>query len=225
MKIRCVSSSRSVSVGPRTSSTSQRPEYFAFNFDGTPCGCVCTSTRTSTPGLYCFATTRSLYRVSARRCPRPMTSRATRYDHSRSSASSAANVRISRGGSGIGEPRSIGRRISRPNARRNGVKPVDSVIEERYACRTVGSSGSQSYGRLSTARRSIETRVRLNRSHFPFACGRYGVVRVLSTPKVSQSSAKTADSNWTPRSECSCSGTPYRAIHSAYTARATVTAV
>ena len=51
-----------MSVGPRTSITSQRPEYFAFNFDGTPCGCVCTSTRTSTPGLYCFATTRSLYR-------------------------------------------------------------------------------------------------------------------------------------------------------------------
>ena len=35
------------------------------------------------------------------------------------------NVRMSRGGSGSGVPMSIGRRISRPNTSRSGVKPVD----------------------------------------------------------------------------------------------------
>ena len=38
---RSVSSSRSVRTGPRTWTTSQRPEYRCASFDNTPPGCVC----------------------------------------------------------------------------------------------------------------------------------------------------------------------------------------
>ena len=46
--------------------------------------------------------------------------------------------------------------------------------------------------------------VRLNRSHFPLDCGRFGVVQVLSTPNDVHSSSNKADSNWAPRSVCIC---------------------
>ena len=71
-----VSSSLRVRVRPRTSRTLQSPENFEFSFDGTPYRCVCCTTRTRLPGLYCFSTILSLYRDSAQRCPKPIISRA-----------------------------------------------------------------------------------------------------------------------------------------------------
>ena len=91
------------------------------------------------------------------------------YDHSRFSSTSAAIVRMSRGGSGSGVSRLIGKRISRPKVNRYGVNPVASEIVDRYASNTADTSGSQSYGRFCTAGRSIKISVRLNLSHFPFA--------------------------------------------------------
>ena len=70
------------------------------------------------------------------------------------------------------------------------MKPVATDTVERYDWSTGARSGSQSYGLRRTARRSIATSVRLNPSHFPFACGRYAVVRVLLTPKDAHNSAK-----------------------------------
>ena len=71
-----VSYSLRVRVGPRTSKTLQSPENFGVSFDGTPYRCVCCTTRTRRYGMYCFLTIPSLYRDSARRCPKPITSRA-----------------------------------------------------------------------------------------------------------------------------------------------------
>ena len=144
--------------------------------------------------------------------------------YSRSSAISLASVRISRVGSDSGAPKSIGRRILRPNASLYGVNPVDYEIVDRYVCSTGASRSFQSYGRFWTAWRSIATKVRLNLSNFPFAWGRYYVVLIFSIPQVAQWSANIAASNCPPWSECSCSHTPYRAICSAYTTRSTVEA-
>ena len=88
------------------------------------------------------------------------------------------------------------------------MKPVASDTVDLCDWSTGARSDTQSYGRRCTARRNIVTSVRLNRSHLPLACGRYAVVRVLSTPTVAHNSAKSADSNCVPQSECSCSGTP-----------------
>ena len=140
------------------------------------------------------------------------------YDYSRSSASSFAKVQTLRGGSGDGVPRLSWSCISRLKARHYGVKFVESDTDERYAWSTGASSDSQSYGLSCTALRNTKMRVRLKCSHFIFACGLSGVVRVLSVPKVEHSLAKTAASNCVP----SCCGIPYRSNNSLYTAHATV---
>ena len=164
-----MSSSLRVIVGPRTLRTSQSPKNFGVSFEGTQYRCVCCTTRTRLPGLYCLSIILSFVsRLStavseadylARDLIRPLKIFST----------SATIVQMSRGGLGSGVRRSFGKTISRPEVNRYGVNSVASEIVDQYACNTGDSSGYQSYGRFYTARRSIEMSARLNLSHFPFA--------------------------------------------------------